>query len=462
MWFIEKLCQELQVAGLRLAKKQKRDKHFNVNIPPRSGKSVLISIMYPVWLWLHNPKLKIVSITHGADLASDLLVDAGNLIKTEWFQSRWGNSFKLTTDNTEELVNSYGGKRKAYGTGSKILGITADLLLLDDIMDSKTAESEAYRKSVMSFVRRDAFSRLDNKSISLILNIQQRLHIEDFSGWLQRNKADQYVHIKLPAESTTADNVSPREWYAHYQDGLLADVPGRLSRVDLANTKIDVGSLAYAQMFLQEPVAPGGGLFQEEWFQGPQVRISYQDFLARTQGKRVEWQVFVDGAETVDVKNDPTSVMLCCKFENRLYIKDLVWLRKPINLLLSWLEEFLKRKEAQGTPVRRVMVEGKSNGKSIINMMNASTCPVPFVEISQKFTKDSKFSRANRAVPFVEARKLVLIDDTGVGPGEKAWIEPFVQEVTSFTNGKGKTHDDAVDTMAYAIQNATQAKIGYH
>lgn len=457
MNYVEAICQELQVAGLHLAKGYERDKHYDINIPPRTGKSVLISTMFPVWLWLHNPRLKIASVSHGFDLASDLMADSARLMSSDWFQVRWGNLFKLTKNNTVTYANDKGGYRKAFGAESGILGINADLVLLDDILNSKQAASDAQRKTILELVRRDAFSRMPRKDVGLLINIQQRLHIEDFSGWLQRNLASEFRHIKLPAESLSADNVSPREWYAYYQNGLLADVAGRLSRKDLDIAKILVGSLGYAQMFLQEPVAPGGGMFKEEWFERQVLELD--TWHTRLAGRTPEWQLFIDGAETDNPKNDPTCLLLCCKLDNQLFVREVRWVREEFAQLLKTLERYLKQKEAEGIPVRRVLVEGKSIGKQIISVMRASACTVPFLELSHKFGKEPKHVRANRAVPFVEAGKLWLLKDTQC---QEAWNEKFIQEVTSFVNGKGKTHDDAVDTMAYAIQNATAARIGIH
>ena len=42
-----------------------------VNIPPRHGKSNLVSIMYPAWFLGRNPNKKVMMVSHTTDLAVD-------------------------------------------------------------------------------------------------------------------------------------------------------------------------------------------------------------------------------------------------------------------------------------------------------------------------------------------------------------------------------------------------------
>src|SRR5580658_2613565 len=46
-----------------------------VNLPPRSGKSLLASIFFPVWVWLNNPSERFLFASYSSLLASKHSVD---------------------------------------------------------------------------------------------------------------------------------------------------------------------------------------------------------------------------------------------------------------------------------------------------------------------------------------------------------------------------------------------------
>ena len=58
-----------------------------VNIPPRHGKSQLVSIYYPAWFLGRNPNKKVMMVSHTTDLAVDFGRKVRNLISTEEFKS---------------------------------------------------------------------------------------------------------------------------------------------------------------------------------------------------------------------------------------------------------------------------------------------------------------------------------------------------------------------------------------
>ena len=54
-----------------------------VNIPPRHGKSQLVSIFYPAWFLGRNPDKKVMMVSHTTDLAVDFGRKVRNLIATD-------------------------------------------------------------------------------------------------------------------------------------------------------------------------------------------------------------------------------------------------------------------------------------------------------------------------------------------------------------------------------------------
>ena len=58
-----------------------------VNIPPRHGKSQLVSIFYPAWFLGRNPDKKVMMVSHTTDLAVDFGRKVRNLIATDEYRS---------------------------------------------------------------------------------------------------------------------------------------------------------------------------------------------------------------------------------------------------------------------------------------------------------------------------------------------------------------------------------------
>ena len=57
-----------------------------VNIPPRHGKSQLVSIFFPAWFLGRNPNKKVMMVSHTTDLAVDFGRKVRNLIATEAYK----------------------------------------------------------------------------------------------------------------------------------------------------------------------------------------------------------------------------------------------------------------------------------------------------------------------------------------------------------------------------------------
>ena len=104
-----------------------------VNIPPRHGKSNLVSIMYPAWFLGRNPNKKVMMVSHTTDLAVDFGRKVRNLIATEEYATIFP-TVKLAIDSKSagRWNTSVGGEYYACGIGSSIAGRGADLLLVDD------------------------------------------------------------------------------------------------------------------------------------------------------------------------------------------------------------------------------------------------------------------------------------------------------------------------------------------
>lgn len=104
-----------------------------VSIPPRHGKSQLVSIYYAAWYIGRNPTHKIMLVSHTTDLAVDFGRKIRNLIATEAYREVFPD-VRLASDSKSagRWNTNQGGEFFAAGVGSALAGRGAHLLLVDD------------------------------------------------------------------------------------------------------------------------------------------------------------------------------------------------------------------------------------------------------------------------------------------------------------------------------------------
>src|SRR5262249_38885964 len=143
-WAIDALCEHLQAVT------DGEIRRLLINISPRSGKTLVSSVCFPAWTWarrqlnyLSGPNVKFLcgSYGHGLSILNSNL--NRRLILSPWYQQRWGSRFRLRVDqNTKtQFDNDAGGSRLATSVGGSLLGLGADLVLVDDPHNTDQAES---------------------------------------------------------------------------------------------------------------------------------------------------------------------------------------------------------------------------------------------------------------------------------------------------------------------------------
>ena len=91
-----------------------------INIPPRCGKSNLVSVAFPAWVWaqrirgpISGPQVSFLATSYASQLTIRDSVGCRELIASKWYQDRWGDRFQLSGDqNTKSrFSNNQGGER---------------------------------------------------------------------------------------------------------------------------------------------------------------------------------------------------------------------------------------------------------------------------------------------------------------------------------------------------------------
>ena len=428
-WHIPFLCEELQRLSASIVAREPKPYDLIVNIPPGTTKSTIVTIMWPVWLWTQDATLRIITNSYSGGLSIEHATKSKDIIQSDKFRAlfphiviRKDKSGKQNYENTET------GYRYATSTGATITGFHAHVIINDDPVNPKQAESEPLRVQANEHTKTLSSRKVD-KANTPVVTIMQRLHEEDVTGYMLKKKGENIRHICLPAED--CEDVKPAELRKNYIDGLLD--PKRLNRTVLQEAMVDLGSRGYAGQYMQTPSAAGGNIIKESWFR----KISYSDFRALRFKEPIHF--FLDTAYDEKKKktdNDPSGIIAACKIKNNIYITHAKKVWKSFPDLLRFLPEYMYANDYDSS-LSTLRVEPKANGKSVVQQLEDSTT----LNVTYTPTPtDAKDVRLHAIAPKVECGRVFLVE------GE--WNEEFIDEVCGFPT---KVHDEYVDLLGYAV-----------
>lgn len=430
-WHLTYLCGQLEEILHQVASGQRRKHDTIINVPPSTSKSTLITVVFPVWCWLHAPHLKFLTMSYAADLAIIHAVKSRDIIQSDWFQGLFSDIFVLKFDvnKKSEYANTKGGSRVAIGVGGGATGKHGDILLCDDPINPKKAAKLQQLEVVNSWWDNTIVNRMTNPKVTQKIIIMQRLAKKDLTGHCLAKGNGMYRHICLPAENTKA--VYPAELAQHYTNGLLD--ANRLDADVLRVLRINLGSNNFAGQYLQEPVAAEGNLIKPEWFRTFTLG-KLQDRVLNDRGALV-WHMYVDGAYTEKLINCPTALLVAAAYGYDLFIREAarVWMELPE--LIRYIPAMAVRNGF--TEASKVYIEPKASGLSAAQMLRRET---PLNVIEDAAPREGKVERLKARLPFIESGRCYLLEDGH-------WVPMFLDETKAFPFGE---YADITDTLTMA------------
>ncbi len=424
-WHHRLLCDYLD----KLACKEIR--RLMVFMPPRHGKSELVSRKFPAYLLGRNPDTSIISCSYSADLASRMNRDVQRLIDSEKYSllfpesHLFGKNIRSTAKgsflrNSDifEIVNHRGTYRSS-GVGGGITGMGGEYIIIDDpVKNREDADSATMREKVYDWYTSTLYTRLEKDGC--ILLTLTRWHEDDLAGKLLKaaqEGADQWTILELPAVCEY-----PPKPYDVRQEG-EALWKWKYDEEALEKMKVTVGSRDWAALYQQHPTPGEGGTFKREWWNYYKVLPDgLYDFVQ-------SWDCTFKDAQSSD------------------YVVGQVWARKGSSRYLldqvrgrmSFTETLraIRSLSAKWPQAIRKLVEDKANGTAVIDVLRKEIPGLIPVE-----PEGGKIVRANAVTAVAEAGNIYLPD-----PSIAPWVHDFVEEHAVFPNG---ANDDQVDAQTQA------------
>ena len=394
-----------------------------INLPPRAGKSLFVSVALPAWLLGRDPTHRIIVVAYSQDLSLDFSRKTRQVMQSDWYRRLFPSTQLPARPSEVELTTTLGGFRKATSVGGPLTGRGGDLIILDDPSKADEAISEVARENLRRWAEETLFTRLDDKTTGSIVLTQQRLHEDDLSGHLDRTGEWLTLSMAAVAESEESHILSraPLRVY-HRSVGDLLD-PVRLPLPILNGLKREMGSDAFNAQYQQAPVPPDGGAIKVGWF---------KTFDTAPSGGELIFSI--DTAMKAGQRNDWSVIMIWRVVENRFYLEH-TWRRRveypELKATVIELEDLF--------PPHTILVEDKGTGTGLIQELRADPRGYPVVAYDPgSVDKESRMQVQSAKIQ----GGLVFLPRTAV------WLDELLAEVRRFPGGR---HDDQVDAMSQLL-----------
>lgn len=447
-WHHVELCKALEAV-------QRGDiKRLMVLMPPRHGKSELVSKQFPAWCLGKNPDERIIACSYSADLAATMGRGVqrimGGLEYQDEFETRLGSTQRRDVRDQRgklketELFFEVSGGSGYYlgaGVGGAITGKGFGLGIVDDpIKNRAEAESPAYRKKVWdwwvsTFLTRSEGGLAPGGHERIIVCLTP-WHEDDLAGRILANAeetGEEWTVIRFPAiyEDEKAANCGR---YVS-TPGMFEDPrePGEALWADVFNaawlkTKELTNAREWSALYQCRPSPEKGNIFERSWWQ-------YYDTEAEL--LRFEAECFTLDAAFKDLESSSYVVLQRWgrRGPNRYLVQQ--WRgHKSFVQTLDMCRAVFKQHDGVVTK----LIEEKANGAALISMLKEE-----FDGIVAISPKDPKHVRALAVADIVRAGNVFL-------PRHDPQTDGFVEEATVFPFGK---FDDQVDAMTQMLQHWT-------
>lgn len=425
-----------------------------MNLCPRSGKTTMA-----VWLVVYsltlNPKSQIIYTSFNQDLLTQIAQQVAAIMSHPVYQAMYGQGYKIEDEEADPiddfwkdyliqttgkikfsnrkiftpqggvvLFNSIGAAITGFGAGVKHAKGFNGILILDDPDKPTDIRSEKIRQKTHTYFEETLLSRLNN-SETPILVIQQRLHMDDMTGFLVERYHFDVFKAPLLDENGVC-NLGNQY------------TPDRIK-------ELQVNNYVFQSQYQQEPIMLGGGVFHLDWFK-------YYKDIHDTRYRRI----FITADTAIKTKewNDYTAIGAWgLTAQNRLRLLDYIHARFEIPELQSTILAFWEkwRTGIGNCRCSEIVIEDKASGMQLIQQLKR----MGGLPVRPVTPEKDKLSRAYDALPQVAAGNIELPESEN-----NPLSAEILKDLIAFSADGSQRFDDGVDCLIYAIDTAYSRK-GY-
>ncbi len=399
-----------------------------VTLPPRHGKSELISRRFIAWLLGKDGYRNVIFATYNEDFAADFGADVRSIQSSPAYKQVFpGFGFRKGGASKSRIQTEKGGMAVFVGRGGSITGRGADFLIIDDpIKDAEEAGSPTIRQKLYDWFTQVAMTRLMTASASVII-VHTRWHEDDLIGRLtdpmnpqyNEEEASKWKIINLPAIAGDNDTLGREKgevlWPERFDEGFLS-----------AQKRLD--PRGFSALYQQQPSPEDGDFFRREYM---------KSYVRAARPKNLRIYAASDHAVGVDkTRNDYTVLLVVGVDENQdTYLLDCWWEMQPTDRVVTAMLDLMRRWKPLIWWAEKGHIS-KSLGPFLRKRMIEEGI---YCAIDEVTPVANKVQRAQSIQGRMAMGKVYF-------PTAAPWLIKATDELMKFPNGR---HDDFVDALSW-------------
>ncbi len=399
-----------------------------LTMPPRHGKSELVSRRLPAWYVGRHPTENVVVATYNDNFAADFGAEVRRIMVSPAYRQVFPEVRLARGGGAKDRLQTLqGGLLTFVGRGGSLTGRGAHILICDDLIkDAEEARSKAIRDQAWEWFTKVAMSRRMGKKLVVITFT--RWHADDPIGRLTDPEnpcynpkiASKIKVINLPAIAEDDDPLGRAPGEPLWPDG-----PDKFD-LDFLEEQRALDPLGFEALYQQRPTVADGVLFRRE-------NVRFYDQMPET----LRFYCASDHAVSTEQRADSTVLLKGGVDANGdIYLVDCWWQKARTDQVV---EAMLSMGGGNMRPLIWWAEKGhisKSIGPFLYKRMAETQTYFNVVEVTP--SKDK------------ETRAQAIAARVGMGrvffPRDAWWTQKAVEQLLAFPNG---LHDDFVDALAW-------------
>lgn len=421
-------------------------KRLIVLMPPRHGKSELVSRLFTAYYMYRFPERWVGMNCYSAELAYGMSRNARENY------TRAGAILSGDALASRHWETGYGGGMWAAGVGGSITGKGFHLGIIDDPLKNAEAAQSAIIRNKQKDWLGSTFSTREEPGGAVII-VQTRWHNDDITGYTLGMEEDEPEHwhiVRFEAIKEAVDHdaiPATCTLEPDFRQPGEALCPERYSLEKLREMERRIGEYYFGALFQQRPQPASGAIFKREWWEREQNRY---DPAGRADRNRVvaRWIVY-DTALKDGAGNDYSAAAVWELWPDyRVAIRHMWNERIQSAMLPARMQADAEHWNKDGK-LRGLIIEDKGSGTNAIQTLRM-VAPAWLAEMIYEFMPTgTKTYRARLASIWCE-RNCVLLPIPTVQNGDwyNTLLDPNTGQLWLFPHA---AHDDMVDTISSGI-----------
>lgn len=409
-----------------------------VSMPPRHGKSYLVSDHLPAWFETKYPDKYVAVVSYEAEFAKSWGRKAREHIKDH---PEFGVTLSKEQSAADAWATTQGGMMFTAGRGGAITGKGIHLGIVDDLLkNAEEANSPTTRESAYDMLISTVFTRREDSVRTPIILMATRWHEGDPTGRMLEEEPDDWYVLNLAALALEGDPLQRLPGEALW--------PEKYSRDDLLSIQKS-NQRWFAAMYQGMPNIEGGGIFVKDQFRywAPASQGTY--YLLQDDAGKLEYLPVKECTRfmTMDVaasKKTSADFSVITTWDatkdRRLILVGLRRRRLETPDQLQWVTEAYYEDGA-----KYILVEEATYGLALIQSLQQNNTFGRYVSVRPAKVDTDKIARAIPAGDFIRQGRMYF---SRLGE----FLPTFEHELLQFPNG---AHDDQVDTVSMAVHEVT-------